>query len=136
MAPAVEPVLSKGGSFSFAPYIVYIRLYIFICFKATGKPVLSDVISAHQLWVLRLLISTARLSHCHKFQVAVYWHLSCLTCQPCTARQKEKVGSIKNQINHPTCHLCFSQQAFYKPAAKHFFPFSLALSPSFLFLRT
>lgn len=136
MAPAVEPVLSKGGSFSFAPYIVYIRLYIFIYFKATGKPVLSDVISAHQLWVLRLLISTARLSQCRKFQVAVYWHLSCLTCQPCTARQKEKVGSIKNQINHPTCHLCFSQQAFYKPAAKHFFPFSLALSPSFLFLRT
>lgn len=136
MAPAVEPVLPKGVSFSFTPYIVYIRLYIFICFKAMGKSVLSDVISAHQLWVLRLLISTARLSQCHKFQVAVYWHLSCLTCQPCTARQKEKVGSIKNQINHPTCHLCFPSRHFINQLPNIFFPFSLAFSPSFLFLRT
>lgn len=123
MAPAVESVLPKGVSFSFTPYIFYIHLYIFICFKATGKSVLSNVISAHQLWVLRLLISTARLSQCHKFQVAVYWHLSCLTCQPCTARQKEKVGSIKNQINHPTCHLCFPSRHFINQLPNIFFPF-------------
>lgn len=49
MVPAVEPVLSKGVSFSFTPYIFYIHLYIFIYFKATGKSVLSDVISAHQV---------------------------------------------------------------------------------------